>query len=86
MSHIPVVYATGEAPIALPTGVTVHVARGQHWPKNDPVVLAAPGLFSEDPRYGILFSSVPEGYDAPVEETATAAPGERRTTRRTSAF
>jgi colicin import membrane protein len=47
----------------------------------DPVVRAHPDWFSTDPRYGLLYSVEPDGYDAPVEE-ATAVPGERRNTRR----
>lgn len=80
--NIPVVYAMGSQSVHLPAGATVRVAKGQHWPASDPVVLAAPQLFSTDPRWGMAYTVEPDGYDAPVE-TATSVPGERRTTRRT---
>ena len=81
--HIPVVFATGDAPVTLPTGQTVRVRKGQHWPAEDPVVMAAPTLFSADTRWGMAYTREPDGYDAPIDaETATAAPGERRNTRR----
>lgn len=81
--NIPVVYAMGTQPVNLPNGATVRVSKGQHWPAEDPVVKAAPQLFSTDPRWGMAYTVEPDGYDAPIE-TATAAPGERRTTRRAS--
>jgi len=80
-----VVYATGTQPVQLPTGIGGMVQKGSHWPANDPVVLAHPELFSADPRYGLLYSVEPAGWDAPVApvgEEATAVPGERRNTRR----
>lgn len=80
---IPVVFATGDAPVTLRTGQTVRVRKGQHWPAEDPVVQAAPTLFSSDPRWGMVYTVEPDGYDAPIE-TASANPGERRTTRRAS--
>lgn len=77
-----VVYATGNAVVALPDGSSVHVMKGTHWPSDDPAVKSASrGLFSEDPRYGLLFTARPDGYDEPVEQ-ATAAPGEKRAVRR----
>lgn len=91
MSHIPVVYATGDAPVTIPSGATIRVSKGQHWPAGDPVVAANPALFSRDPRWGMVYTEEPDGYDAPINaddapvETATAAPGERRNTRRTAA-
>lgn len=54
---------------------------GSHWPADDPYVLANPGQFSDDPRYHLAFTEVRPGYLGD-EETATAAPGERRTSRR----
>jgi len=68
-----VVYATTTAPVELPSGT--------HWPADDPVVKAHPDWFSRDPRFGMVYSVEPTGYDAPVEQ-ATAAPGERRNIRR----
>jgi len=80
---IPVVYAMGTDFVPLPGGSRVRVQKGTHWPANDPAVLTRPELFSSDPRWGMQYTSEPEGYDAPIE-TATATPGERRNTRRAS--
>lgn len=80
-----VVYASCEvAVVPLANGTQHRVVKGSHWPDDDPVVLAQPSLFSEDPRYGLNYSSEPEGYDAPPIEQATAVPGERRQVRRSS--
>lgn len=79
-----VVYATGTVSVAF-RGAQVGVRKGTHWPASDPLVAQYPDLFSADPRYGMLYTTEPDGYDAPVVESATAAPGERRNTRRTSA-
>lgn len=78
---IHVVYATVSAPYQLATGVRAMVHQGTHWPADDPVVRAHPNWFSDDPRYGMAFSEEPEGWGAPVE-TASAAPGEKRSVRR----
>jgi hypothetical protein len=74
-----VVYATSTQQVSTPDGGRHAVQGGQHWPASDPVVLANPGLFSPDPRYGMSFSTPPPELrdDAPVEQ-ATAGPGERR--------
>jgi len=53
----------------------VVVVRGSHWPANDPVVVAHGELFTDDPRFGLSFST------PPVEE-ASAAPGEKRIVKR----
>jgi hypothetical protein len=66
------------------------VRKGTHWPADDPIVKAHPDLFSSDPRYGLLYSVEPDGWDEPVGQTAqdppveqaTKAPGEKRQTRR----
>ena len=55
---------------------------GSHWPADDPYVLANPGQFSTDPRYHLAFTEVRPYYLGEQVEQATAAPGERRTTRR----
>jgi hypothetical protein len=75
---IEVVYASGTDMVHLSSGYTARVQKGSHWPATDPVVRARPDLFSDDPRYGMLYTVEPDGYDAPVAETATAAPGEQR--------
>lgn len=65
------------------TTVGTHRLRlGDHWPAADPLVLAHPDLFSTDPRYGLRYTTVPAGYRDDVVETATAAPGERRSSSR----
>jgi hypothetical protein len=78
---IRVVFAVDNRAVQIPTGGSGQVPKGSHWPADDPIVLANPDLFSDDPRWGMLYSVEPDGYDAPVEQT-TAAPGERRATRR----
>jgi hypothetical protein len=79
---VDVVFATTTATVTHPDGGTGFVVRkGSHWPAGDPVVAAHPDMFSDDPRYGMNYSREPAGWDAPVEQ-ATAAPGERRQTRR----
>lgn len=78
---IPVKYAQSTGYVALPGGTRARVIKGQHWPAADPVVQAAPDMFTDDPRFGLVYSVEPDGYDAPLE-TASATPGERRTTRR----
>lgn len=77
-----VVYPVADAALSLKTGATFAVRRGQHWPVEDAVVKEHPGQFSDDPRYGLAFSTPPaELSEAPVEQ-ATAEPGERRAVRR----
>lgn len=75
---IQVVYATGTAVVELPTGGRARVLKGTHWPASDFVVRTRPDLFSSDPRWGLFYTSEPDGYDAPMVEMATSAPGERR--------
>lgn len=105
MNHV---FATETRIVSHPgTGIGVTVNIGEHWPADDPVVEAYPGLFTDDARYG-LRSSLPIGDDgypvaaeqkpakaakaaktggrgrggrrgrAAATETATSAPGERR--------
>jgi len=80
---IPVVYAIADVNVTLPGRGTGRIQKGQHFPADDPFVRSRPELFSSDPRYGMLYTVEPDDYDAPVE-TATAAPGERRSVRRAS--
>lgn len=79
------VFAMGTDSVHLPSGATVRVQRGAMVPDTDPLVRARPDLFSDDPRYApnLLATEVPAEFrdDVPVEQ-ATAAPGERRNTRR----
>lgn len=72
-----IVFATATTHVTTREGARLIVHKGQHWPADDPIVLAQPSLFSPDARYGMAYSVEPVGYDAPVEQ-ATAAPGERR--------
>lgn len=82
---IDVVYAIDSAAVALPGGGQVRIQKGEHWVSSDPVVTQYPHLFSGDARYGARYTARPAGFDdaAPVE-SATAAPGEQRATRRRS--
>lgn len=77
-----IVYATSHV-LDTVNGAQVRIPKGSHWPADDPVVLRhrGDGLFSSDPRWGMLYSVEPDGYDAPIE-TATAVPGEKRSARR----
>lgn len=79
-----VVYAQATEKVQLKSGQVAVVRKGQHWPATDPVVRLRPDLFTDDPRYGLLYSEAPPGYDGDLNEveTATAAPGERRNARR----
>lgn len=82
-----IVFANTTATVSVGPGNHVTVHEGEHWPANDPIVQAHPGLFTADARRGLRISrpleeesdaSEPE---APIEQ-ATKAPGEKRTTRR----
>lgn len=77
-----VVYARATSMVTTPDGGRHVVQGGQHWPADDPVVRANPGLFSPDARYGVSFSVAPPELSEPPVEQATAAPGEKRATRR----
>lgn len=77
-----VVYASTTAHVTGENGARIVIQKGSHWPANDPIVRAQPSLFSADARYGLAYSVEPAGWDDPPAETATAAPGERRSVRR----
>lgn len=86
---IEVVFAMGTENVNMPSGATIQVHKGSHWPRTDPVVKVRPELFTSDPRYGLLYTAAPPGYDTElneldegVVESATANPGERRSARR----
>lgn len=76
-----VVYPTRAASVPMPGGYTVYVPLGTHWADSDPVVLQHPGMFSDDPRYG-LYGNPPRDADGEVVEQASAAPGEKRIMKR----
>lgn len=78
-----IVYNKDWVRAAVHGGIVREVPPGSHWPAADPYVLANPGAFSADPRYHLMFTEMRPGYLGD-EETATAAPGERRMTRRTA--
>ena len=75
-----VVYAMYGGQVVTPDGGRWNVQGGQHWPADDPVVLAKPDMFSPDARWGITYSAAPAD-ETPVEQ-ATAGPGEKRNVRR----
>jgi hypothetical protein len=85
MLMINVVYAKDNVTVTLPERGTGQIQKGQHFPADDPFVRSRPDLFSPDPRFGLLYTVEPDGYDAPLVEEATANPGERRSVRRPSA-
>jgi len=76
MSNVRPVYATQTTMV---DGM-YKVTRGEVRDETDPVVRAAPHLFSADPR-SVMVSNIPgflDSLDDPPVEQATAAPGERR--------
>ncbi len=82
-----VVFAQANGQVPLESGRVAQVRKGQHWPATDQVVRMRPDLFTEDPRYGLLYTEAPPGFDSELNEfrdveEATAVPGERRNVRR----
>jgi hypothetical protein len=77
MAHMEIVYATNNARV----GHTL-VVKGSHWWAEDPIVKSQPSLFSADPRYGLMSTLPADQIPEPPVEQATAAPGEKRSTRR----
>jgi hypothetical protein len=77
-----VVYAKYSGQVETPDGGRHSVFGGQHWPADDPVVKANPAMFAPDARYGMSYSTPPPEMAEPPVEQATAAPGEKRNTRR----
>ena len=71
------VYANCDA-VAYEDGKRLQVVRDQIWDAGDPFVKARPDLFSTEPRK--VNRTVPAMGN--VVESATAAPGEKRSTRR----
>jgi hypothetical protein len=76
---VDVVYAMDSGHVGGPDGLMVMVRKGTHWPASDPLVVASPGMFSADPRWGLCYTTAapPEVVeaDAPAE---APAPGRRR--------
>lgn len=78
-----IVYAKDVLRVLMTDGTTRRFPPGSHWPADDPFVLANPGQFSPDPRFHLAFTDPrPEYFGDTPDEAATAAPGERRNTRR----
>jgi hypothetical protein len=73
-----IVFATTTFQAQLSDGGQYPVRAGQHWPADDPVVQAHPGMFSDDPRFGLETYNHQLPADSGPVEAATAAPGERR--------
>lgn len=74
-----IVYATTTAAVPdISLGITIRVGHGEPWAGDDPFVIAHPDLFSEQCPENAVRRTV-----ATAEiETATKAPGERRTVKR----
>lgn len=62
-------------------GPRVRLTKDDPWRDDDPVVVALPQFFADEPSE--VQSSLGRQSTAPVEQ-ATAAPGEKRTARRSS--
>lgn len=68
-----IVFASTTSVVAF-NGGSIKIAKGSHWPKNDPLVKANPSLFSDDPRYGLIYTVEPAGYhDEPGQPLARNA-------------
>lgn len=67
----------GSTSVGAPNGGVHRLNKGEPWDADDPVVLAHPELFSDSP---LRVRTSTRGF-VDVEQ-ATAAPGEKRTTRR----
>jgi hypothetical protein len=77
MPAIKVVYAVATCASSTDDGIGVNLREGDVWAADDPFVRSHPGLFSDEPpgpRFPLR--------TVRVVEQATAAPGERRVTRR----
>lgn len=73
------VYAVDTAQIMMPDESMVLIRKGEPWSTDSPVVRFKPELFSTEVDRPAPTSIGPDG--SPVEQ-ATAAPGEKRSTRR----
>lgn len=60
---------------------SVKITKGEARYANDPVVLAHPGMFADEPTVIVRTSGWTATPDAPIE-TVTANPGEKRRTTR----
>lgn len=79
MSKIKVKFARAAVSLREPgSKYPTSVKEGSAWHADHPLVVANPSLFSDDPPEVLPRGWKPE----PAVEQATAAPGEKRTTRR----
>jgi hypothetical protein len=62
---VEIVFATETRQVSTKTGATFVVQKGTHWPSDDEVVRDNPRMFSHDARYGLFYTSEPEGYRRP---------------------
>ena len=69
-----IVYAKSTTSVANEGGVIYRIEGGQAWSADDPIVLAHPDLFSDEP--------VKVRTSTGWVETATANPGEKRSRKR----
>jgi hypothetical protein len=71
-----VLFAVDTASLPMRDATPVTVYKGQHWPADDPVVLQHPGMFADDPRYGLSYTvpppemAIPPGQSTEDEEPA----------------
>ena len=61
-------------------GIRVHVREGEAWDADSSLVKDNPGFFTDTPTGVRTFG--PRGVELAAVEQATAAPGEKRTTKR----
>ena len=75
------VFATGTG-VTTVDGARVNFTAGEAWDADDPVVRARPELFSDEPQWVRRTSGGLVVTQRADVEQATAAPGEKRSTRR----
>ncbi len=69
-----IVFATTSAVVSHPTtGASVLVTHGTHWPADDPIAVAYPSHFTDDPRFGLTSSRQLREDGYPVGSEAAAA-------------
>lgn len=72
-----IVFATTSAVVSHPeTGASVLVTHGTHWPADDPVAVAYPSHFTDDPRFGLSSSRRLRDDGYPVGSEAAEAADE----------
>ena len=57
VARFKVVYARDQRWVSTEDGRSLFVLFGSHWSADDPVVKVHPDLFSDDPKYGLSFST-----------------------------